>query len=314
MFKPFTSIDQQMRLLEERGMTTDARTKWLLEREGYYSIINGYKDLFLDKQATDAAHDDRYRKGTTFKDIHELFVFDRRLRFEFFHIFTLSEAVLKTICSHEFTRANQNVKNPYLKASVYYDNNSSKVKKLITIFQKILELDEGSRHRGDYGGKSYIKHCMEAHDGEVPMWVLTNDLTLGQIYWFYQCQAPDVRKSIAIAFTNLYGDSHRHKRDVTSQMLDKIYRRIKDYRNICAHDERLYCAHPHDANITVIQVIKDLQFVVDKQRYMEFLQKIQTLIETVCIKIPDCASGIYMSMGMKDQQQLTEMLDEVRKS
>ena len=29
------------------------------------------------------------------------------------------------------------------------------------------------------GGKAYIRHCMEDHDGQVPLWVLANDLSLG---------------------------------------------------------------------------------------------------------------------------------------
>lgn len=41
MDKPFLSIDEQIALLELRGVKTDERTSSILLREGYYQIVNG---------------------------------------------------------------------------------------------------------------------------------------------------------------------------------------------------------------------------------------------------------------------------------
>lgn len=41
--KPFLTIDEQVRLLESRGLDVDEDTGPTLMREGYYSIVNGYK-------------------------------------------------------------------------------------------------------------------------------------------------------------------------------------------------------------------------------------------------------------------------------
>lgn len=38
-------------------------------REGYYSIINGYKEPFLEPAAAEDALDDRYKGGTSFDEI-----------------------------------------------------------------------------------------------------------------------------------------------------------------------------------------------------------------------------------------------------
>ncbi len=46
MDKPFKSIDEQIAILESRGLECDNNTRLVLEREGYYPVINGYKDLF----------------------------------------------------------------------------------------------------------------------------------------------------------------------------------------------------------------------------------------------------------------------------
>lgn len=46
--KPYRSVDEQLRILRSRGMAVDAGAGHVLRREGYYPIVNGYKDLFLD--------------------------------------------------------------------------------------------------------------------------------------------------------------------------------------------------------------------------------------------------------------------------
>ena len=48
--KEFKTYDEQIQLLKSRGLTfvDEDFAKEKLEEENYYSIINGYKDLFLD--------------------------------------------------------------------------------------------------------------------------------------------------------------------------------------------------------------------------------------------------------------------------
>ena len=39
----------------------------ILEKENYYNVINGYKDLFLDSASTSTV--ERYKPGTTFVEV-----------------------------------------------------------------------------------------------------------------------------------------------------------------------------------------------------------------------------------------------------
>lgn len=307
------TVSDQVELLSRRGLKTDSRTAWVLEREGYYSVINGYKGPFLDTKQTQEAGDDRYRDGTSFNDVYTLYIFDRNLRFLLFRMTTLAEAILKTVCSHEFTRLHSDEKNPYLNIANYAPEGEAhdKAEKLISKLDRILQ---GNMDPKRTDRKDYLRHCLEHHDGEVPLWVLANDLTLGQIYWFFQSQRTEIRANIARSFTSLYADSHKHKTEVTSQRLDKIYRRIKDYRNICAHDERLYCAHPHDANITIFQVTQDFRFVTDKQRYLEFLQNLNSLLMHLQKDIPSYFDVICNSMGLQYPDDLQRLMQETRDS
>lgn len=49
MDKPFLTIRQQIDLLESRGVETSEATASILLREGYYSVVNGYKNPFVDR-------------------------------------------------------------------------------------------------------------------------------------------------------------------------------------------------------------------------------------------------------------------------
>ena len=49
MGKPFLTIQQQIELLEPSGVKTDDASGSILLREGYYSVVNGYKDPFIDR-------------------------------------------------------------------------------------------------------------------------------------------------------------------------------------------------------------------------------------------------------------------------
>ena len=41
MYRPFMAVESQVQQLNRRGLQTDMRTPWILEREGYYSVVNG---------------------------------------------------------------------------------------------------------------------------------------------------------------------------------------------------------------------------------------------------------------------------------
>lgn len=64
MVKEFKTIEEQIALLESRGVETDENTPHQLAREGYYSIVNGYKGPFLDTNAMQRSVDDVYLEGT----------------------------------------------------------------------------------------------------------------------------------------------------------------------------------------------------------------------------------------------------------
>ena len=75
--KEFKTLEEQIDLLKSRGLVfldeTFALTK--LREDNYYSVINGYKDLFLDQN-----NQNKFITGATFEEIYSLFEFDRTIK------------------------------------------------------------------------------------------------------------------------------------------------------------------------------------------------------------------------------------------
>lgn len=118
MDKPFKTIEEQINLLESRGASTDENTAVALMREGYYSIINGYKAPFLDFELSDTAKDDRYVEGTSFSNIYRLFLLDRSLRELTFHYLIRTEALIRTACAYCFSNMHR-AADDYLRFDSY---------------------------------------------------------------------------------------------------------------------------------------------------------------------------------------------------
>ena len=49
MNKPFRTHDELICIMNARELKTDNRTIFILEQEGYYAVVSGYKDLFIDQ-------------------------------------------------------------------------------------------------------------------------------------------------------------------------------------------------------------------------------------------------------------------------
>ena len=70
--KEYKTFNQQLKILRQRGMIvpTDGTPKRFLEQENYYNVINGYKDLFLKKDANGVPLDpEEYQTNTQFKEL-----------------------------------------------------------------------------------------------------------------------------------------------------------------------------------------------------------------------------------------------------
>ena len=73
--KEYKTHRQLLSVLRSRGMSIGkgsqgSRVMRVLEKENYYNVINGYKDLFLDPASTPTA--EKYKAGTTFDEVYSI--------------------------------------------------------------------------------------------------------------------------------------------------------------------------------------------------------------------------------------------------
>lgn len=276
MDKPFRTIDEQIEILESRGVKTDEFTAIALEREGYYSIVNGYKDLFIDESASRSKGSDVYRPGTTFKEIYRLFTFDRDLRLAMFRYFSIAEAALKTACSYRFSERHADEKEPYLiKANYRQEARYAKwIDELIRDFETAL----GRNPKKQPKRKEYLDHYRNNHD-EVPLWVLMRYMTLGQAFKFFDFQNESTRIAIARSFSEMYEETHDKQERIGHRRLRLAYDHVKDFRNISAHEERLYCARVSPSrDVSIADAISDLGLLLPKDEDLRMVHDVISLL------------------------------------
>lgn len=87
--------------------------------------------------------------------------------------------------------------------------------------------------------RPFIKHYIKQY-GFVPLWVLSNDLTFGNIAHFYQLCERRVQNKVCKLIVESKNDTDAPR--LSPQDLRRCFSVLVGFRNLCAHDERLYCA------------------------------------------------------------------------
>lgn len=224
--KPFRTHNQMLKILRDRNMEVPTSAKRILERENYYCIINGYKDLFLKPES----EIETYIDGTSFYDVYTLFLFDRELRSILFPTIIQAESYIKSLLAYYF-HLHHPEKNSFLAFENYRQDNSYAGKVLKTISTLSCCISNQKNNAVTYYIDTY-QHC--------PLWVLTNFLTFGQISKMFAVCSPDIRLDISKHFSKDYGREYKIRVHFSAEMLDEAIGALVMIRNCCAHDERLY--------------------------------------------------------------------------
>lgn len=233
--KEFKTFNQQLTILRSRGMIvpTDGNPKRFLEQENYYNVINGYKDLFLRKDSQgNAIVPETYLTNTHFNELKALFLFDRELRFLFLKYLLIFENSFKTTISYEFSQKYPKA-NSYLEITNYRDDDPKGVLKQISILTKTIH--------DNVGAKGAIKHYIEEY-GSVPLWVLVNYLTIGNLSYLYSALKDSEKNAIAKYYSDKYKKQYKPTNTlrISSEDMESALKIFNLVRNQCAHDERLF--------------------------------------------------------------------------
>lgn len=218
--KPFKTHEQLIELLETRGIDFSAPdsksfAKKKLQRIGYYNLINGYSSLFWENEESN-----KYKQGTTIKEIYNLYLFDQKLREIFLRNILPLEINIKSLIAYYFPKAHPGT---YYLTYNNFDTTRRDANKNITS----LIADIQRQLAGRCSDPS-ISHYLKKY-GYVPLWVLNNILTLGTISKLYSLMQQKERQEISKTF------------HLSDKELENILTYISSVRNFCAHGNRLFC-------------------------------------------------------------------------
>lgn len=221
--KVFKTLDELVDILIERGIDIPDESerdyaKRVINKYGYYNLINGYNKLFLSGE--DELGNPKYREKTTVHEIHALYQFDRVLRNIFFRYILEVETNIKSLISYYFSEA-----HGHKNFLIYSNFNTSLSGSNTKITSLIAEIQRQISSRST---DPSIAHYLNKH-GYIPLWVLNNILTLGTISKFYSLMLVNERQKISRHF------------GIMDNELENLLLYISSIRNFCAHGNRLYC-------------------------------------------------------------------------
>ena len=216
--KPFLTYEQQLhKLTDEKQLIINNRefAEEKLRDIGYFALIGGYKEPFRDAMTR------VYLENTTFEDIYALYDFDNRLRELIFRYICQIEKKIRNIISYSFCEVCGEMQTHYLDTASYnyVRSNQRGIDKLIRM------LDGLALTNTDY---DYIVHQRNVYQN-VPLWVLINAMTFGQISKMYSFLTSRIQSKISKNF-----------KKVNERELEQYLKVLVLYRNVCAHNERLF--------------------------------------------------------------------------
>lgn len=214
----FRTYDQQIDILKnQKGLiiSDETITKESLINIGYFSLIGGYKYPFKNPMT-------RKYINTTFEDIYALYKFDRELRELTFKYLYEVEMKIRQVISYCFCQHHGDSQTHYISTASYRSEPkyARDIAVLTNILSKIAIRDTDH---------SYLVHQRNAHQN-VPLWVAVNALTFGQISKMYSLLPFSLQSAVAQEYPH-----------VNEKELEQFLRCLTFYRNVCAHNECLYC-------------------------------------------------------------------------
>lgn len=221
MVKVFKTHAEQLQILKARGLLipNEKYATNILSYENYYSVINGYKDLFLATTSTD----DYYKPNVTFNEITALYSFDRRVREILLIELLRIERSIRTRIVYFFSEIHGHDHNAYLKHSSFNVNGDTNLKRVNSLICSLNELI--GKHKYKHNA---IEHYLKNHK-YVPLWVLSTVVTFGKLNSFYSCMLYSEKIAVAKEF------------GLTPDVFKTLVDVIAEFRNKCAHGERIYC-------------------------------------------------------------------------
>ena len=213
--KPPLSIEQQIRLLQSRGMTiaNPDRAARYLAHINYYRLRAYW--LPFEEKADGIEH--HFKAGTTFNEVLTIYLFDRKFRLLVMEAIERLEISFRTRFAHELALIYGS--HAYLDTSLF---------RRADLHRGCIKSLRGEITRSQ---ETFIKHYRTTYDdpGLPPIWAICEVMTFGQLsIWFKNLKRRSDRNAIA----RIYG--------IDEVILGSFMHHLTHIRNLTAHHCRLW--------------------------------------------------------------------------
>lgn len=217
MKKTFKTLDEQVKILESRGLVINDYDKTIniLFKENYF-FLNGYRH-FLTKN--DGSNE--FVKGATFEELYSLFLFDRYLRNIMFKNILIIENNIKSMISYQLSKKYGYKEHDYLNPKHFRQDNFklTQVNDVLNKMKRQIRLN-AKQH-------SATKHYLTNY-GYIPMWISVKVLSFGLMAELYSILKEEDQKELSDYY------------NLSPYELNIYLSLLSNYRNLCAHEDILY--------------------------------------------------------------------------
>lgn len=224
----YTTIEQQIESLKEKGLSVenDEFARMVLERYGYYSVINSYKEPYQSN--TDG--NKKYVEGTTFEQIYSIFTLDHNLRNSTMSAMLELEEYLRAAVAEVLAVSFGVSQTDYLNFQNYRDRNCNNPKfTLDAILGKLRGAVES--------GKDPIRYYRERYN-VVPPWILLKGTYFSTLINLVKYLKKEQKQKLMRMVLKIPGDVEITD-DLTTLFQTSLFIFL-DYRNAAAHGGRIY--------------------------------------------------------------------------
>lgn len=220
--RPFKSISEQITLLKKRNLviTDEEFVASVLNSVGYYSLINGYKSEIM-------FGNNSFLPGTTFEDIHQLYLYDTEVCATLLRYVLVVEQALKTRLSYFVGRDIGVFPSDYADPTRYSG-----------VYSDISYITGAIRKRVAKPRDPSVKHYKNTKN-HLPPWVIVHDLTFNEIVSWYKILPSTLKIEVCDAFVGYTGFREAQRKEL---LLASI-KMLVQFRNFISHGRRAFGDH-----------------------------------------------------------------------
>lgn len=221
MAKEFLVLEDQIKKLNtEKFIEVKGKvSREYLVRNGYFNLINGYKDYFC----TMSLGTRNYYAGTKIDHLKDVMNFDKGIRKVIFKYVTQIEEEIGCIFGYLFEKDLSSIKKNWGDMSLYRNHYGESGREMLSrIYSDVSKRDS-----------NYLKHYESKHS-YLPSWIMIKSLTFGNLIKLLINTNDTYKKEICILYDIKYDVNHNDYRKLTTMLS-----LINALRNKIAHSERI---------------------------------------------------------------------------